>query len=240
MLEKFLEQDISTNPIFNISRSRNFLSKIYQPIPFSIYLARLVSWGRYISTNPIFDLSCTRNFSREIYQQIPFSIYLAQEISWARYINQSHFWYILLGKFLEQDIPTNPIFDISRWSNFLSKIYQPIPFLIYLAREISWAKDISTYPIFDISCLRYFSSKIYQPITFTIYLALVIYRAKFINRSHFRYILHQKFLDGDISTNPIFDISCSRNFSSKIYQPIPFCEIYRKCDWLVYLAEAIK
>ena len=153
--------DISSKYIFDMSRLRYFSSKIYQPIPFSIYFAQVISWARYInqshfryislkyfleqdiSTNPIFDIFCSRNFLSEIYQPIPFSIYLVWVIIRARFINQSHFWYILLEYFLEQDISTNPIFDLSRSSNFLSEIYQPILFLIYLAWKISRARYIN-------------------------------------------------------------------------------------------------
>ena len=38
----------SNNPIFDISRSSNYSSEIYQTIPFSIYLARVITRARYI------------------------------------------------------------------------------------------------------------------------------------------------------------------------------------------------
>ena len=115
-----LSEIYQPNPL-DISSSRNYLSEIYQPYPFSIYLAWEITWARYINL-------------------IQFSIYLAQEITWARYINQIHFWYFSLEKLLKQDLSTESIFDISRSRNYLRKIYQPNPFLIYLAQEITWPR----------------------------------------------------------------------------------------------------
>ena len=142
-----------------------------------------------MSTKSIFDISRWRNDLSKICQPNPFLIYLAHEIIWARFINQIHFWYILLEKLLEQDIPTKSIFDKSCSKNNLSKIYQPNQFSIYLAREITWVRyinlthlwfillenllerEISTKSIFDISCLINYFSKIYQLNQFLINLA---------------------------------------------------------------------
>ena len=199
--------NISTKSIFDISRSRNYSSEIYQPNPFSIYLAQEITQARYINQIHFQYISCSRSYLSEIYQPNPFSIYLARVITRARYIKQFHFRYILLKKLLEQDISTKSIFDISRSSNYSSEIYQPNPFPIYLAQEITQARyinqihfryillkkllerDISTKSIFNISLSSNYSSKIYQPIQFLSYLAQIIFQARYINQSHFWYIL---------------------------------------------------
>ena len=69
---------------------------------------------------------------------------LKSYISWlqSRYINQIHFRYILLEKLLKLDISTKSIFDISCSSNYSSEIYQPNPFLIYLAQVITRTRYI--------------------------------------------------------------------------------------------------
>ena len=48
-LEKLVERDISTKSIFDRSCSSNYSSEIYQTIPFSIYLAQVITQARYIN-----------------------------------------------------------------------------------------------------------------------------------------------------------------------------------------------
>ena len=93
-LEKFLEQDTSKMGLMDISRSRNFSSKIYEKMKKSIYLAQEISRSRYIELGLV-DISCSRNFSSEIYQKWDWLIYLAWEISWVRYIENGFGWYIV-------------------------------------------------------------------------------------------------------------------------------------------------
>ena len=92
---------------------------------------------------------------------------LKSNILWlqSRYINQIHFRYISLKKLLERNISSKSNFDISRWSNYLSEIYQTNPFLIY------------------------------QTIPLSIYLAQVITRVRYIKQSHFPYIIFFSFFD---------------------------------------------
>ena len=59
---------------------------------------------RDIWKNEKIDISSLRNFSSKIYQKWDWLIYFAREISWARYIKNGIGWYILLEKFLKQDI----------------------------------------------------------------------------------------------------------------------------------------
>ena len=94
-LEKLLERDLSSESIFDISCSNNYLREIYQPNPFSIYLAWVITRAR-ISNNPISDISRSSNYSSKIYQTISFPIYIARVITRVRYIKQSHFRYISL------------------------------------------------------------------------------------------------------------------------------------------------
>ena len=163
MLEKLLERDISTKSIFDIFRSRNNLSEIYQPNLFLIYLAREITWARYINWIHFWYISCLNNYLSKINQPNPFLIYIllekllerdistksifvkyqAWEIIRARYIYQIHFWFISLEKWLEQNISTKSISYIFCSRNYLSEIYQPNLFLIYLALEITWARYIN-------------------------------------------------------------------------------------------------
>ena len=47
-LELLLERDISEMGLFDISRSSNYSSEIYWKWIWSIYLARVITWARYI------------------------------------------------------------------------------------------------------------------------------------------------------------------------------------------------
>ena len=129
---------------------------------FACHIFNIFHCSHDISTKSIFDISCSSNFLSKIYQPILFLIYLARVITWARYINQSHFRYILLIKFGEQDISTNPIFDMSRSRNSASDIYNFFHFFIYLAWKISQARYTNFFH-------------------FLIYLAREISRARYIN-----------------------------------------------------------
>ena len=240
LLEKLLERDMSTKSIFYISCSRNYLSKIYQPIPFLIYLAWEITLARYsnkiyfwyisvkkllepdISIKSIFDISPSRNYLNKIYQPNSFLIYLAQEITWARYINQIYFRYILLEKLLKQNLSMKSIFDI------------------YILLEKFLERDISTKLIFDLFCSRNYLSKVYEPNPFSIYLAREITWARYINQINFQFISLEKLLEWDLPTKSIFDLSRSRYYLSKIYQPNSFLFYFaREITWARFINQIL-
>ena len=177
-LEKLLERDISKMGLVDISRSRNFSSKIYWKWDWLIYLAREITWARYIkngigwyislkklleqdiSKMELADISRTRNYLSEIYQKWNWLIYLAQVITWARYINIGIGIYILLKLFLERDKSKIRLFDVSRSSNYSSKICQKWNRLICLAREITRARYIEDGIGWYISLEKYLDREI--------------------------------------------------------------------------------
>ena len=152
-LEKLLKRDILKMILVDISCSRNYSSEIYIKNGIRWYISLKKLLVHDISKMGLFDISCSSYYSSEIYQKWDWLIYLAK-------------------KFLEQDISKIGLVDISRSRNFsskiyckvdfLSKIYQPIPFLIYLVWEIFQARYINFFHFF-------------------IYLAWEISRARYIN-----------------------------------------------------------
>ena len=97
------------------------------------------------------NISRSSNYSSEIYQKWDCLIYLAWVITRARYIKCEIVWYILLEWLLERDISKVRLFDISRSSNYSSKIYQKWIWLKYLAWVITRARYIESGIVWYIS-----------------------------------------------------------------------------------------
>ena len=121
------------------------------------------------------------------------------------------------------------IFEISRSRYFSRDINEKIKNR-YISLEKLLKRDISKMGLVNISCSRNYSSEIYQKWDWLIYLAQEITWARYIENGIGWYILLEKLLEQDKSKMGLVDISCSRNYSSKIYQ---------KWECLIYLARVI-
>ena len=152
-------------------------------------------------------------------------IYLARKITRARYIENDIGWYISLEKLLKRDILKMILVDISCSRNYSSEIYIKNGIRWYISLKKLLVHDISKMGLFDISCSSYYSSEIYQKWDWLIYLAQVNTGARYIENGIGWYILLKLLLEQDISKIGLVDISCSRNYLSKIY---------RKWIWLIY------
>ena len=120
--------------------------------------------------------------------------------------------------------------NISRSRNYSSEIYRKWDWLIYLALEITQARYIKNWIGWYISLEKLLEQDISKIWSVNIYLAQEITWARYIKNGIGWFILLEKFLKQDISKMGLVDISCSRNFSSKIH---------RKWDWWIYLAQEI-
>ena len=177
--------------------------------------------------------------------------------------------------------------DISRSINYSSEICQKWDWLIYLGQKITWARyvengigwyillkkllkqDMSKMGLVDISLSSNNSSEIYQKWDWLIYLAQEITRARYIVNGIGWYISLKKLLKRNKLEIELVNISCSRNYSSKIYRKWESLinlasrnysskifwlkiglveiscsrnyssEVCCKRDWLIYLAQEI-
>ena len=99
-LEYLLERDISKMGLFDISRSSNYLSEIYQKWIWLIYLARVITQARYIENGFGWYISLS-NYSSEIYRKWIWLIYLTRVITRAGYIEK---WIWLIYRCCSHDI----------------------------------------------------------------------------------------------------------------------------------------
>ena len=187
LLKKLLKQDISKIGLVDVSRLRNYSSKIYRKWDWLIYLAQVISQARYIeygicwyislkkllkqdiSKRMLVDISRSRNYSSKIYRKWDWLIYLAQIITRGK-IYQKWDWLIYLAQVITQ---AKYIENRIVW---------------YISLEYLLEREISKVRLFSISHPSYYSCKIYRKWDCSIYLAQEITQARYINQIHFRYI----------------------------------------------------
>ena len=122
----------------DISRLSNFLSEIYQKWIWLIYLGCGGKCWKYDSDD---DIEMNTEVSHSISSQSCASLFHFVTLLWdCHFAPKFSLNLNPIYRDCSHNISTKFIFDLSCLSNYLSKIYQPNPFLIYLAREITRAR----------------------------------------------------------------------------------------------------